>query len=390
MVSHRKSRSFSYLCRNCRTSMTIMGNPFKFGTVVEGEYFTDRQEEQRQVKEILASGNHLILISPRRYGKTSLIQKVVKECGRPAFLLNLQLVTDVEDFASHLLKQVFKLYPMQRIKHLLKHFRVVPTLTVNPMTEGMELAFQPFTDAYIVLEDVLALIEKIGEKHEPPVVVLDEFQEINSLDKNLDKKLRAILQVQSHVNYIFLGSQESMMQEIFERKKSPFYHFGYLMHLKKIPQTDFTAFLENGFAQLGGEIEQRRATSSKILDFTHCHPYYTQQLAFQTWNLWQQTGFSEKLVEHAIDSLVDMHDMDYERLWATFNRTDKKVLIGLTKNLGTPTGTLFLQNQGIGSSSTVYSSLKRLNRAGYLLKNGSYEMDDPFFARWIIKRRAEA
>ena len=96
------------------------------------------------------------------------------------------------------------------------------------------------------------------------------------------------------------------------------------------------------------------------------------------------------MVEHAIDSLVDMHDMDYERLWATFNRTDKKVLIGLTKNLGTPTGTLFLQNQGIGSSSTVYSSLKRLNRAGYLLKNGSYEMDDPFFARWIIKRRAEA
>ena len=83
-------------------------NPFKFGTIVEGEYFTDRIEEQRQVKEILTSSNHLILISPRRYGKTSLVQKVVKESGRPAFQLNLQLVTDVEDFASHLLKQVFR------------------------------------------------------------------------------------------------------------------------------------------------------------------------------------------------------------------------------------------------------------------------------------------
>ena len=205
-------------------------NPFKFGTIVEGEYFTDRIEEQRQVKEILTSSNHLILISPRRYGKTSLVQKVVKESGRPAFQLNLQLVTDVEDFASHLLKQVFKHYPMQRIKHMLSHFRIVPTLSVNPMTEGMELTFQPFTDAYIVLEDVLALIEKLGEKDVPPIVVLDEFQEIVSLDKHLDKKLRAILQLHSHVNYVFLGSQESMMQEIFERKKSPFYHFGYFLH----------------------------------------------------------------------------------------------------------------------------------------------------------------
>ena len=363
-------------------------NPFKFGTIVEGEYFTDRIEEQRQVKEILTSSNHLILISPRRYGKTSLVQKVVKESGRPAFQLNLQLVTDVEDFASHLLKQVFKHYPIQRIKHMLSHFRIVPTLSVNPMTEGIELTFQPFTDAYIVLEDVLALIEKLGEKDVPPIVVLDEFQEIVSLDKHLDKKLRAILQLHSHVNYVFLGSQESMMQEIFERKKSPFYHFGYLMHLKKIPYEDFARFLENGFIPFGNT-EQAATISRNILAFTHCHPYYTQQLAFQTWNLWQQNGFSEKLVEEAVSALVEMHDMDYERLWMTFNRTDKKVLIGINKSLGSPTRTTFLQNQGIESASTVYSSLKRLIRSGYVIKNESYEMDDPFFARWIIKRREE-
>lgn len=70
-----------------------MNNPFKFGTIVDGEYFTDRVAEQEKVREILASENHLILISPRRFGKTSLVQKVTKGLSRPVFQLNLQLVT---------------------------------------------------------------------------------------------------------------------------------------------------------------------------------------------------------------------------------------------------------------------------------------------------------
>lgn len=82
-------------------------------------------------------------------------------------------------------------------------------------------------DGFILLEDVFTLIDKLGMKnpHKKPIVVLDEFQEIRTLDKNLDKKLRSILQTYNHANYIFLGSQESMMQEIFEKKEIPFLSF---------------------------------------------------------------------------------------------------------------------------------------------------------------------
>ena len=90
--------------------------------------------------------------------------------------------------------------------------------------------------------------------------------------------MRSILQTYNHANYIFLGSQESMMQEIFEKKKSPFYHFGYLMKLGKIPQDNFYEFLKNGFSSLGEDMDAETIGRS-ILSFTNCHPYYTQQLA---------------------------------------------------------------------------------------------------------------
>ena len=363
-----------------------MENPFKFGTIVEGSYFTDRVEEQEKVKQVISSENHLILISPRRFGKTSLVQKVMKSLERPVFQLNLQLVTDTEDFAAHLLKLVLRKYPMERLKHLISHFRFIPTISTNPMTDGIELSFQPSVDSFVLLEDVFILIDKIGERGEKPVVVLDEFQEIKALDKNLDKKMRSILQLHSHVNYVFLGSQESMMEEIFEKKKSPFYHFGYLMKLDKIPYDDFLVFLKKGFCELGEKTEVENV-SREILAFTRCHPYYTQQLAFQVWTLWLQKGYMDTLVADASLLLTQVHDMDYERLWATFNRTDKKVLIGLNMNLGSPTSLSFLRNQGIESSSTAFSSLKRLSKLGYVIKNDVYEMDDPFFAQWIMKHR---
>lgn len=99
-------------------------NPFKFGSVVQEPYFTDRVIEQADIKMVLSSANHLIIISPRRYGKTSLIKKVVSSLERPLIFLDLQLITDLNDFASQILKRVYRVYPFERLKGFLKNFRV--------------------------------------------------------------------------------------------------------------------------------------------------------------------------------------------------------------------------------------------------------------------------
>ena len=173
-----------------------MKNPFKFGVLVDNEFFTDRNEELKEVQRTLDSENHLILISPRRFGKSSLVAKAVKASGRPCISLNMQNMLSVDDFASKLLRELFRQFPLERIRHLMSHFRIVPTVSTNPVTNGVDVSFQPVLNSMVLLEDAMALIEKVSTVEKRLIVVFDEFQEILNIRKGLDKQLRSIMQEQ--------------------------------------------------------------------------------------------------------------------------------------------------------------------------------------------------
>ena len=358
-----------------------MSNPFKFGSVVDGEYFTDRTHDLATSLQIIQSANHLILISPRRYGKTSLIGKAVMQLKRPTISLNLQLVTSTADFATELLKRALALFPMEKAKYFLKNFRIAPTLSLNPVTNTFDVIFAPTLSVKPILEDVLTLVEELGKRGKKLLVVFDEFQEIRNIGKVLDKQLRSIIQLHKHVNYVFMGSQESIMREIFERKKSPFYHFGTLQTLDVIPYADFEAFLKKGFAPLLGK-SAAGATAKDILLFTRQHPYYTQMLAFHYFNALQRSKLAT--LQEVILSVVCEHDIDYERLWVGLNLKDRELILELiyiekqlrqSKNSHIPT-------------STRYSAYKRLLKNGFLVQGKEgYRVEDPFFATWIINKR---
>jgi len=362
-------------------------NPFKFGSVVDGAYFTDREKELTKISSYIKGENHLILISPRRFGKTSLIRKIVNESGRPYIFLDMQLVLSGDDFASQLLKRIYRIYPVQKLKNYLKSFRLIPVVNVNPVTGETEISFNPGTKELIPLEDVLNLIEKLRTDKKKIIVVLDEFQEIFRIGNGLDRFLRSIMQNHNHINYIFMGSSESMIREIFERKKSPFYHFGSLMVLGKITPGKFTDFLEERFSAI---TDKNRELTEEILDISDSHPYYTQQLAFTVWEILMRSGFSPDVVKDAVSEIIMSHDNDYELLWNSLNRTDMKVLTGMSVSEISPLSDEFSILYGTGATSTVFSTLKRLRNKGVLNKEGSaYEIDDPFFKRWIVLRRNE-
>ena len=349
-----------------------MVNPFKFGTVVENSFFTDRQNELQYIKSVLNSENHLILISPRRFGKTSLVVKALRESNRKHIMLNLQSVVSTEDFAARLLKEIFKIYKFEKVKHFIKNFRIVPTISLNPMTDGVDVSIMPMVDNRVLIEDVFALLQAIASEEDRLIVVLDEFQEIKSIDKNLDRLLRLIMQLHKNINYLFLGSQESMMREIFEKKKSPFFQFGQLLHLDKIPYDDFKLYLLErlSFVDNADEI------CNEILAFTKCHPYYTQQLASQVWEIGRK-GEMDNIVNEAIARLLEFHDLNFERIWLNFNNTDKRILMWLANN-NKPYALM-----GI-AQSTISSSLKRMLKDGYVIKTAEYEVEDPFFRNWIL------
>lgn len=368
-----KSSIFAEKFRN--EKFRNMKNPFKFGTIVEGEFFTDRVQEVAYIKQFIESENHLVLISPRRFGKSSVVKKALAETYRQNITLNLQNVTSAADLAAKLLREIYKIHPFERVRQFVMRFRVIPTLTTNPITGMIDLSFQPTENPSVLLEDVMDLMDGISSPENRLVVVLDEFQEIIALAPNLDKQLRAMMQAQKNINYILLGSQETMMTDIFEKKKSPFYHFGQLMRLKAIPRADFEDYISSrlrDFLLVNTEI-----IVNQILDFTHCHPYYTQQLAAQIWQMCALQTATDEILESAIEQIIEIHDLDYERLWVNFNKTDKSVLIKLAKNLP-------LQSYE-RKTSTTYSALKRLQKSGFLIYTTKFEIEDPFFSRWIFR-----
>lgn len=352
-----------------------MKNPFKFGSLVDAPYFTDRVKELEYIMQFLNSENHLILISPRRFGKSSLVKKAVDETNRPYIWLNMQAVLSREDFAEKLLKLILKQYKFEKVKYYLRNFRIVPSVSMNPMTDEMNVSFTPSADNGVtILEDVMELLQKVTTEENRLIVVFDEFQSILEIDADIDKQLRAIMQEQNGINYIFLGSQESMMTDIFESVKSPFYHFGMLMRLSKIPHDDFKEYLTERLAPLSTEAG---ALAEKILSITHCHPYYTQELAFTVWNN-LTFGKQENVIKQSVEDIMSTHDLDYERLWLNFNKTDKYILSTISSGSNP-----VLERQL--PTSTITSSLVRLAKKGYVIRSEQYEIEDPFFDRWIHK-----
>jgi hypothetical protein len=152
----------------------------------------------------------------------------------------------------------------------------------------------------------------------------------------------------------------------------------------KIDSEEFREFLTEGFSTVS---KNAGAFAGEILKITRSHPYYTQQLAFTAWERVVASGDTPDIVSDAVGELIMMHDMDYERIWLNFNKTDRKMLLGLSLSELQPLSDAFNRKWDIGAPSTAFSSLKRLMASGFVIKAERYEPDDPFFSLWLRGRR---
>lgn len=146
------------------------------------------------------------------------------------------------------------------------------------------------------------------------------------------------------------------------------------MRLGKLPREDFHRYLSERLA--GCFAENHEELSDRILDYTGCHPHYSQQLAANIWQIGVLQPASPDPVKKAIDQIDTTHSLDYERLWMNFKRTNKWILQRLAS--GKP-----LQS-GEYRTSTIYSALKRLQQDGYVIYSDHYKLEDPFFRERIL------
>ena len=272
---------------------------------VGGENFTDRRKETQRLKLVFENGMNVILISPRRMGKTSLVKKVISEMDSPDILPVYMDIYDCRseyDFYNRFASAVLKATSsrMGQIIENVKHFlaRVSPQITFSP---------EPSTDFSLSLgitpkeyqpEEILNLPEVIArERGKHIVVCIDEFQQIGEFPDALavQKRMRGVWQHQGSVSYCFFGSKKHMMANLFQNKHMPFYMFGEMMYLGSIPTEEWVPFICQRFEKRGKHIDAEFA--SRICETVGNQSSYVQQLA---WNVLAETA--DKVTEESFQN----------------------------------------------------------------------------------------
>lgn len=257
---------------------------------VEGEHFTDRELETKRLQLNFENGVNSILISPRRMGKTSLVKKV-KSLAESA---KLKIVyVDIykcrteyefyEKYASAIIQATST--KMEKMVADAKEFLlgVSPKIVISPepTTEfSLSLGINPRTNTP---EEILDLPEKIARKRDTQIVVcIDEFQQIGEMPDSLtlQKTIRSVWQHHRHTSYCLFGSKQHLMSQLFYSRKMPFYQFGDMFFLRKIPSEKWIPFIMSRFEVVGRKISTELA--EKICTTVDNYSAYVQQLA---WNV---------------------------------------------------------------------------------------------------------
>ena len=225
-----------------------MKNPFVYGKTVSGEQFCNRDKEVKELVAEITNCQNIIIFSPRRYGKTSLIKRVlekVKARGILTFYVDLYPAINkqkfIEIYAGAISSGIsggFKQIA-EKIKEYLP--RIIPKVVMDGQS--------------VHIDDLLGAVKKIADRQDKPaVVVFDEFQEIaNFEDDEIERKMRSVFQNHRNVSYVFMGSKTHLMRDIFNNPNRPFYKSGRHFPLQKISGNELGKFSKKKFSAGGNK-----------------------------------------------------------------------------------------------------------------------------------------
>lgn len=294
--------------------------PFIFGIAVSGDNFTDRKKETERLLLNFQHGVNTVLISPRRWGKTSLVQKVCRLAQSDKLkIVYLDIFSCRSDkefynaFATAIIKQTSSKFEEWLDNAKLFLSRITPKISIgpDPMTDfSISLEMNPKSED---IDEILQLPEKIAQKKNCSIVIcIDEFQQIAEFSdsKTFQKRLRTVWQLQKNVSYCLFGSKKHLMNELFENKSYPFYKFGDAIYLQKIGTQDWVEYICNRFSVTGKQISEQLA--ERISQAVDNHSSYVQQLA---WLVWIHTDkiATEKDFESAYQDIIDQNTPLFEK-----------------------------------------------------------------------------
>ena len=383
-----------------------MQNPFVYGEVVSAATFVNRVVELDRLIGDLSSGQKIFLISPRRYGKSSLIRQALKSLARGGTLTVEVTVSSfssyvafLEGYARALMAAETKwdrarTWLSEAIRSARAEVRYVPDPTLaTPGSGSLSVSFPSVRsdrDVSRLAQEVFALPARLATARKRPVVVaLDEFQAIGGFNGgSVEHAMRAAVQHQREVGYVFAGSEPSLMERMLTPKR-PFYKAGPVMRLEKIPADEFAEFIEARFARSG--IRPEPGLGLAIVDLAGNLPYDVQRLAHETWDE-VRVGSRKKAtlddLHQALKRLLVEQATMFEALWQRLTLPQRAVLRSVVLEDGRELMSADIRTRHrLGGASTVQAALGALRRDDVISREGDrYVVVDSLLREWVARR----
>ena len=375
--------------------MAAMINPFIVTGKIAPEYFCDRVAESARLIKSVTNGNNLVIISPRRMGKTGLIQfcydkpEIVKEYY--TFFIDILHTSSLREFTYLLGREIYET--------LLPRSRRMANLFIQTLKSiSGKFGFDPVSNFPVfsielgdierpeyTLEEIFSYLNSADKRC---IVAIDEFQQIAKYpERNIEALLRTHIQQQANSNFIFAGSERHIIQEMFSSAARPFYHSADVLELKAIDSGIYTPFVVNHFEKCRRYIDA--VNVEKVYRLFNGHTYYLQKTfneAFADTPEGGECGIDT--IRRAIDEMIASNDTIFREILSNIPEKQKALLYAIARDGEAVriTSADFIKRHSLASASSVQSAAKKLLEKDYITEiNKVFSVTDKLFAMWINK-----
>ena len=370
----------------------MIPSPFKYGKLVDKSHFVNREKELALLHHNFNSGLNTILISPRRWGKSSLVKIAAESFAQNTDVrfcfIDMFNIRSKEAFYETFTREVLKVSyskweeRMEKAKEFFKH--LIPKFTMgNDPNADFSLTFD-WHEASINPSEILNLPETIAKAKGIKIVVcIDEFQNIAFLKNHIDfqKKLRAHWQQHQIASYCLYGSKRHMMTELFERKAMPFYKFGDVLFLKKINTGHWVDYIVTQFRMTYKKIHIDDA--AYLVELVDNHSYFVQQLSNMAWFLTDNIC-NKAIIDDALFDLMNQYDLMYQKDVDGLSNSQLRFLRAVVKGEKQFSSKATIDAYNLGSSANVARVKKALESKEIVdVYRHSINFVDPLFRRWF-------
>lgn len=364
--------------------------------IVTGRAFCNRAEERDYLKRRLEQNAHVVLMSPRRYGKSSLIAQFTHDQDIPFATADLLPSTSgkyikhvVIEGVSQLLDSIMPTSKKSTQKILSFFYKMNPTVELSAFGQKINLRPEEKTPEEAIMKLLMSLDKAAEEMGRKLIFVMDEFQQIAKLDNShsLEASIRHAVERSRHVFYIFSGSNRTLLEDMFSNRQRPLYHLCDEMKLNRIEKTHYTPFIKKASKKNWGSA-LHNASIDKILELTECHPYYVNRLCRMLWDmkdipdekavntLWQQYVETQK-TDWILDMIGQLTVNQRITLAALAKQPETSVLSNtFSSRIGLPTSSI---------QRTLTSLIKQ--DLAYQDNNGYYQVLNPVIKTLLAEKK---